>query len=76
MGQLFADLNFIVGAGDVQRLLVGVDRHEVHALGAAADHAVDHIVAAAAHADDLDIDNGIGTGLQSKCHSGASYYHL
>ncbi|CAN4034292.1 DUF2262 domain-containing protein, partial [Dysosmobacter welbionis] len=63
VGQLFADLDLIGGAGYVQRLLVGIDRHKVHALGAAADHAVDHIVAAAAHADDLDIDNGIGTGL-------------
>ena len=76
MSQLLADLDLIVRAGDVQRLLVGIDRNKVYALGAAADHAVDHVVAAAAYTDDLDIDNGIGTGLQSKCHSGASYYHL
>ena len=76
MGKLFTDLDLIGGAGHVQRLLVGIHRHKLHALGPRANHAVDDVVAAAAHADDFNIDNGIGTGLQSKCHSGASYYHL
>ena len=76
MGQLFSNLNFIGSAGYIQRLLIGVHCHKVHALRAGADHAVHHIVAAAAHADDLDIDNGVRTGLQPKCHSGASCYHL
>ena len=69
MGQLLADLNFIGGAGYIQRLLIRVHSHELHTLGAGADHAVDHVVAAAAYADYLDVDNGLGAGLQSKCHN-------
>ena len=68
VGQLFADLDLIGSAGYVQRLFIGIHRHELYALGPGANHAVDHVVAAAAYADDLNIDNGIGTGLQSKCH--------
>ena len=76
MGQLLADLNLIGGAGDIQRLLVRVDRHKVHALGSGADHAVHHIVASSADAYYFDIDDGIGTAFQTKCHSAASCYHL
>ena len=76
MGQLFADLDFIGGAGNIQGLLVRIHRHKFDALGAGAHHAVDHVVAAAAHADDLDVHNSIGAGLQSECHSGSSCYKL
>ena len=69
VGQLLADLDLVCSTGNVQCLLIGVHRHKVHALGAGANHAVDHIVAAAAYADHFNIDNGIGTGLQSKRHS-------
>ena len=31
-----------------------------------------HGQGAAANADDLDVDHGLGAGFQSKCHSGAS----
>ena len=75
MGQLLADLDLIVGAGHVQRLLVRIDGHKIHALGAGFHHSVHHVVSAAADADDLNIDYGIGTGLQPKCHAGSSYYH-
>ena len=55
-GQLFADLDFIFTLGLVEILLIGVDRDELHAADAAADHAVDDVVACAADADDLDIN--------------------
>ena len=73
VGQFLADLDFIGGAGGVQHLLVRVDGHKVHALGAGAYHAVDHVVAAAADADDLDGNDIIGTGIQSKRHNCSSY---
>ena len=72
VGQLLADLDLISSAGHVQCLLVRIHGHKIDALSAGADHAVDNVVAAAAHADDLNIDNSIGTGFQSKCHNGAS----
>ena len=75
VGQLFADLNFVGGAGDIQRLLVRVDRHKVHALSSGADHAVHYVISSAADADYLNVDNGIGTAFQTKCHSAASCYH-
>ena len=43
--------------------------HKVHALGSRADHAVHHIVSGAAHADHFNINDSIGTGFQTKCHS-------
>ena len=72
MGQLFADLDLVCSTGNIQCLLICIHGHELHTLGAGADHAVDHVVAAAANADDLDVDHGLGAGFQSKCHSGAS----
>ena len=76
VGQLLADLNFISSAGRIEHLLVRVDGHEVHALGAGAHHAVDHIVAAAADADDLDIDHIFGAGFHFKCHDGSSCQYI
>ena len=76
VGQFLTDLDLIGGAGDVEGLLVGVHRHELHALGAGLHHAVDHVVAAAAHTDDFDIDDGLGTGFQSECHCASSHYLL
>ncbi len=76
MGQLLADLNFIGGAGNVERLLIGIDRDEIHAAGPGTHHAVDHVVAAAADADDLDPDDVFNAGIQSECHIGSSYYLL
>ena len=76
VGQLLADLDFIGGAGGVQHLLVRVDGHKVHALGAGAYHAVDHVVAAATDADDLDIDHILGAGFHFKCHDGSSCQYI
>ena len=75
-GELLADLNFIVGAGGVQCLLVRVDRHKIHALSAAAHHAVDHVVAAAADAHDLDVDHILRPCFQSESHVCSSCHNL
>ena len=54
--QLFADLNFISGGRHVERLLICVHRDKVDTARTGAHHAVDHVVAAAANADDLDLN--------------------
>ena len=56
-GQLLADLQLVRASGFVQVLLIGIDSHEFDAVNAAVDHSVDNIVAGAADADDLNIDN-------------------
>jgi hypothetical protein len=43
----------VTGLGPGQRLRIGVDRDEVHALEVFVDHAVHGVTAAAADADDL-----------------------
>ena len=53
-GQLAADVELDVGVAHEQRLRVGVDGDELHALEADLDHAVHGVDAAAADADDLD----------------------
>ena len=63
-------------AGNVERLLIGIDRDKIHAAGPGAHHAVDHVIAAAADADDLDPDDVFNAGIQSECHIGSSYYLL
>ena len=63
LGQLLADLDLVVGPGDGQRLLVGVHGDELYAFHASLHHAVDHVVAAAANADHLNIHNGICSGI-------------
>ena len=75
-GELFADLDLIVSAGSVQRLLVRIYRHKVHTLGAAAYHAVDHVVAAAADAYDLDVDHIFRPCFQSESHVCSSCHNL
>ena len=72
MRQLFADLDFISGGRHVERLLICVHRDKVDAARTGANHAVDHVVAAAANADDLDLNYVFRTGLQSECHVGSS----
>ena len=52
--ELAPDVELHVGVAHQQRLRVGVDRDELHALQAGVDHAVDGVAAAAADADDLD----------------------
>ncbi len=46
------------GFGEHQRLSIGVDGDEFHALQAFVDHPVDGIAAAAAHAHDFDAGKG------------------
>ena len=75
-GQLLADLNFIGSAGGIQRLLVCVDCDKINALRATAYHAVDHVVSAAAYAHDLDADNVLRAGFQSKSHVCSSCHNL
>ena len=53
-GELAPDVELHVGVAHQQRLRVGVDRDELHALEAGVDHAVDGVAATAADADDLD----------------------
>ena len=72
VGQLFADLDLIGSGRHVERLLIGVDCDKVDAARAGAHHAVDHVVAAAANADDFDLYYVLRTGLQSECHVGSS----
>src|SRR5699024_6216184 len=59
-GELLADLNLIGSAGHGKRLLIRVHRDEIHALHPGLYHPVDHVVAAAADADDLDGNYRIG----------------
>ena len=74
--QLFADLDLIGCAGNIQRLFICIDCHEIHAARAGTHHAVDHIIAAAANADDLDFYHVFRAGFQSECHVGSSYHLL
>ena len=53
-GELATDVELHVGVAHEQRLRVGVDGDELHALEADLDHPVDGVDAAAADADDLD----------------------
>ena len=72
LGQLFPDLNFMVCAGDSQCLFIGVHGNELNALHTRFHHAVDHVAAAAAYADHLNIYNGLCSGIQSKRHDRSS----
>ena len=49
---------------------------DINALRAAAYHAVDHVVSAAAYAHDLDADNVLRAGFQSKSHVCSSCHNL
>ena len=53
-GEVTPDVELEVGVAHQQRLGVGVDGDELHALQAGVDHPVDGVDAAAADADDLD----------------------
>ena len=57
VGQLFADLNLVGGAGCFQRLLVRIYGNKLHTFGSSPHHAVDHIITAAAHTDHLNVDH-------------------
>ena len=53
-GELAADLQLDLSSRDAQRLFIGIDGGELHALDAGLDHAVDGVATAAADADDFD----------------------
>jgi hypothetical protein len=53
-GQFAADVELHIGVAHQQRLGVGVDRDELHALESDLDHAVDRVDTAAADPDDFD----------------------
>jgi hypothetical protein len=52
--QLPPDIELHIGVAHEQRLRVGIDGDELHALEAVLDHPVDGVDSAAADADDLD----------------------
>ena len=59
-GELLADLELVLADGLVQILLIGIDNHKIHAAHTGLDHAVNNIIAGAAHADNLNFDYAIG----------------
>ena len=73
VGQLFADLDLKGGAGRAQGLFIRVHGNKIHALGAGFHHAVDHVVAAAAYTDHLDVYYIVRTHIQSEGHCRSSY---
>ena len=70
--QLLADLQLIACSRGVQRLLIRIHSDKINALHAAAHHAVHHIVAAAAHADDLNLYHVFHASFQSESHIASS----
>ena len=67
-----ADLQTILGQGAVEGLGVGVDRNEIDAAHTLFNHAVDGIVAAAAHTNNLNA--GVRTAITNRTltHGGLS----
>ena len=66
---LLADLDLLIGFGEVQDMAVGVDRDKLHALQTGLDHSVHGVVArGAADADDLD--------LRRLIHSKIKFQHV
>src|SRR5207247_10493821 len=53
-GELRANLDFVRGAAQLQRLQIGVHDDELDAVEARLDHAIDGVAAASAHPDHLD----------------------
>ena len=73
MGQLFADLNLKGCVGGVQRLLVRIHGHEIHALCARAHHPIDYVIAAATDADNFNIHHIVGRCFESNGHNLSPY---
>ena len=69
MGQLFADLNLLVGAGDGQGLLIRIYCDVLNSLSPGFDHSVDNVIACAAHTNDFDGDDIFRTGFGSIGHN-------
>ena len=68
LGELLTDLDLGAGLREVQRLHIRIYRNKFNALNAARDHAVDRIAAAAADADDFDINYIIQALFKLKTH--------
>ena len=62
MGQLLADLDLLIRAGDGQSLLICIDSHVLNSLSAGLNHAVYDVVAGPADANDFDGDDIFRTG--------------
>ncbi len=67
LGDVAADLQERLHLGVLERLRIGVDADEVHALDAGVDHVRDGVAAAAADADDLD-DCALAVGVHQLEH--------
>ena len=68
LGDVAADLQRGAHLGVLQRLRIGVDADEIHALEAGLDHVRDGVAAAAAHADHLD-DGALAVCIHQFKHS-------
>ena len=68
VGQLLADLDLLIRAGNGQRLLIGIDGDVLDTLGTGLHHAIDNVVAGAADADDLQGDDILGSGFSQIGH--------
>ncbi len=53
--QLYADLNLLVRMRQAQRLLVRVDRNELHTSKSILNHTVDRVISRAAYSNDLNL---------------------
>ena len=67
-GNLLTDLNFLIGIGNRECLLIGIDRNELNTLCAVLYHPVHDIVAGTADTDDFYCDDILGTSLGLKIH--------
>ena len=70
-GEFLADVDGLVGIRHEQRLAIGVHGDELDALDAGLHHAVDRVRAAAAHTDDLDNRQMLGSEIDR--HVSSSY---
>ena len=71
-GHLLADLNLLIGVGNRESLLIGVDGNELDALRSGLDHSVDNIVARTADTDYLYSNNILRSCFGFEIHSCAS----
>ena len=72
--QGLGNLNLIGRHRFVEHLLVRVDRHKIHTGHPGVNHPVNNVVAAAAHADHLDLDDIVGRACHFDVHNGKSSY--
>ena len=73
VGELLADLDLLRGLGTVERLAVGVDGDEFHALHSGNHHAVDRVAAATADSDHLYLNTVHEFIVKLKAHETSSH---